>query len=313
MDKLERIDRYELDGGASFSIAPGWGCNVFSWRVNGVELMYTPPGYPAAATKITDGGNPILFPSVGRTWDRSADPPVPRVYRIYGSDKTYVMPNHGILFQSDFHKIGEERGVDSITATYELVVPEEVREENYPFDVGLVHSFTLTPSTVELKATITNNGDSPAPVAFGWHPYFRLSNAQREGVEVRLPVTREMLLTLDTNLLTGESVPTDGVFRLKPDVYYDNAFGYPNGRRMSVIDRKAGRSVHVDFGDWAELFLLYTPDGKDFVCIEPWTKGLGAFEVLNDPDWQSTDRIMVLKPGQSVTYESVFSVDFAVE
>ncbi len=313
MNKLEKIDRYDLNEGTSFSIAPGWGCNLFSWRVNGAELMYTPPGYPAAATKITDGGNPILFPSVGRTWDRTVDPPVKGVYRIRGSDKTYSMPNHGILFFCDFRKIGEEKGDDRITATYELVVPEQVREENYPFDVGMVHSFTLTPTAVELRAVITNNGDSPAPVAFGWHPYFRISNSRREGVEVRVPVTKEVLLHPDLNLPTGETADTDGVIPLRPGVDYDNAFGCPNGRCMSVIDRKAGRSVHVDFGDWAELFLVYTPAGTDFVCIEPWTKGIGAFEELRNPGWENTDRILVLQPSESVTYESVFSVEFAVE
>jgi galactose mutarotase-like enzyme len=313
MSKLDQIDKYELNDGTSFSIAPGWGCNVFSWRVNGVELMYCPPGYPAQAKKITDGGNPILFPSVGRTWDRSVDPPVRGEYRVHGSDKTYFMPNHGTVFFCEFRKVSEETGADCITATYELVVPERVREENYPFDVGMVHSFTLTPTTVELKAVITNNGPSPAPVAFGWHPYFKISNAQREGVEVRVPVTKEVLLGENTNLPTGETVDTDGIIPLKPDVYYDNAFGCTNGRRMSVIDRKAGRSVHVDFGDWAEIFLVYTPDGTDFVCIEPWSKGIGEFEQLKNPGWETTDQILVLRPGQSVTYDSVFSVEFGTE
>lgn len=313
MSKLDRVDRYELSDGTSFSIAPGWGCNLFSWRVNGTELMYCPEELLTNATKITGGGNPILFPSVGRTWDRSSGTPVASIYRVHGSDKTYFMPNHGTVFLCEFHKTSEESSSDRITATYELVVPDKVREENYPFDVGMVHSFTLTPTAVELKAIVTNNGSSPAPVAFGWHPYFRISNAQREGVEVRLPVTKAVLLGEGTNPPTGETTDTDGIIPLKPDVYYDNAFGCTNGRRMSVIDRKAGRSVHVDFGDWAEIFLVYTPNGTDFVCIEPWSKGLGAFEQLRNPGWENSDAILVLQPGESVTYEAAFSVELGTE
>ncbi len=303
------MDTYRLNDGTSFSIAPGWGCNITSWRVDGVELMYYPEGFAETAERITGAGNPILFPSVGRTWDRSVAPPIRGDYSVYGSDKKYFMPNHGTVFFCDFRKVSEEKGEDRITATYELVVPEKVREENYPFDVGMVHSFLLTPTTVELKATLTNNGDSPAPVAFGWHPYFQISSAEREGVEVRVPCAKEVVLEEVTNLPTGEYVDTDGIIPLKPDVFYDNAFGFTNGSRMSLIDRKAGHTVHVDFGDWAKLFLVYTPVGTDFVCIEPWTKGIGEFESLKNAGWEKTDSILVLQPGESVTYDAVFSVE----
>ena len=53
--------------------------------------MYCPEDLPGSAQKITGGGNPLLFPSVGRTWDHSSGVPVVGTYRIYGLDKTYFM------------------------------------------------------------------------------------------------------------------------------------------------------------------------------------------------------------------------------
>ena len=66
-------------------------------------------------------------------------------------------------------------------------MPDRVRAENYPFDVGLIQRFVFTPSSVELTAMMTNNGDVPAPVAFGYHPYFRVSSPERTGVECGCP------------------------------------------------------------------------------------------------------------------------------
>lgn len=305
---MDGIDTYKLDNGASCKIAAGWGCNLFSWKVDGKELMYCPEDLPSTAEKITGGGNPILFPSVGRTWDRSSRKPVPGLYRISGSDETYFMPSHGIVFQSKFVKTGESRSADRLIADYELIVPEKVRAENFPFDLKFIQRFTLTPTTIELRGTITNTGDSMAPAAFGYHPYFRISDAGREGVEARLPVSKRLLLTQDTVLPTGESEEADGVIDLNPDIYYDHAFCGRTGRRMSLIDRKAERAIHVDCDETFEMFVLYAPDGAEFVCIEPWTRGLGAYEHLRNPGWENGEVIPVLRPGEVRTHAVTFSV-----
>lgn len=284
---------------------------MFSWRVNGRELMYVPDGYPDAAFKITGGGNPILFPSVGRTWDRSCGAPVAGPWRLAGTDTVFSMPSHGIVYQSRFEKVEEVIDDDEATALYELKVPEAVLRDNYPFNVGLAQRFTLRTGSVELEATLTNQGCVPAPAAFGYHPYFRISNPRREGVTVRLPVAKRLLLTPDTVLFTDQSEPTDGVLRLDPDLYYDQAFGDPTGNRMSLTDEQAGHTVHVDFGEGFELFFAYAPDGAEFFCIEPWTRGLGAFEDLKDAGWESGALIPVLQPGESRTYQATFTVEGA--
>lgn len=302
-------DIYRLSDECSMSIAPGWGCNLFSWRVGGTEIMYCPPELPQNATKITGGGNPILFPSVGRTWDRSSVPPVQGFYRIHGSETNYFMPSHGILFLCEFRKLEEAVAADSITALYELILPGKVREENYPFRVGMTQKFTLTPTSIELEATVTNNGERAAPAAFGYHPYFRVSGPQRNGVETRLAVTRRLFTTEDTVLLTGESEETDGLMKLAPDVYYDHVFGSRNGYRMSLIDREAGHAIHVDYDENFELFLVYSPDGSEFVCIELWTRGLGAYERLREPGWENGEAIPVLQPGESRRLRASFTVN----
>lgn len=303
------IDRYDLANGTSCSIAVGWGCNLISWNVGGNELMYCPPELPAEATKITGGGSPLLFPAVGRTWDFSVDPPVKGNYRIFGSDKTYFMPSHGIVFRSKFVKTEEEQCSDRASALYRLDIPPKVRAENYPFDVAYSQRFTLSANTIELETVLTNNGLSPAPVAFGHHPYFRVSNPAREGVTVRLPVTKWLKLDPETILFTGESEPAQSTLKLEAGVYYDHVFAGLTGSRMSLVDKQAGRTMHVDFDENFELMTVYAPDGSEFVCIEPWTRGLGAFGELNKPGWESGKLIPVLKPGETKVLRTTYAVE----
>lgn len=305
---MSQIDTYTLSDGCSFSIARDWGCNLVSWVVDGTELMYCPEDLPATATKITGGGNPILFPSVGRTWDHSSGKPVQGNYRIYGSDKNYFMPSHGIVFLCKWRKLEESRVGDNITVSYEMSVPENVRDDNFPFNLGLALHYTLTPQSIELEAVIRNNGTVSAPAAFGYHPYFKISNPEREGVEARLAVSKQLLLTKDTILPTGETMDADGIVNMKPDVYYDNVYGNPIGKRMSLIDRKEGHTITVDYDDSFELFLVYSPDGSDFACIEPWTRGLGAYEYLREQGWEDGKRIPVLQPQEVQRHKAIFTV-----
>lgn len=250
-----------------------------------------------------------MFPAIGRTWDRGVTPPVPGNYKIFGSDKTYFMPSHGIIYLSRFVKTEEEQCGDRASALYRLDIPPKVRDENYPFDVAYSQRFTLTPKSIELETVVTNNGPTPAPVAFGHHPYFRVSNPAREGVEVRLPVTIWLKLDPETVLFTGETEPADGVLKLQAGVYYDHVFAGLTGGRMSLVDKQAGRTMNVDFDENFELMTVYAPDGSEFVCIEPWTWGLGAFGELNKPGWESGESIPVLKPGETKVLRATFGVE----
>ena len=306
---MSRVDNYVLNENASCAVAVDWGCNVFDWKVGGRQVFFCPGDYPEASWKITGGGNPLLFPAVGRTWDHSSGEPVAGKYRVHGIDQEFNIPTHGILFLCSWTKLSENHSPDSVSAAYQLVVPDKVREENYPFDVGLTAEITLRESSLDVVATEHNRDSRPAPVAFGYHPYFLISNAQRRGVKVEMPVSRHLLLTKDTVLFTGETEPANGHFDLQPSIYYDNAYDQTTGTRMALTDQEANRRILVDFDKKLELFFLFSPDGSEFVCIEPWTRGLGAFESLREPGWESGELIPVLAPGEKRSYRVVYTVE----
>ena len=52
---------------------------------------------------------------------------------------------------------------------------------------------------------------------------------------------------------------------------------------MQLVDRPAGHTINIDFDETAELLVVYAPGGADFMCLEPWTRGLGGFGALRKP------------------------------
>lgn len=297
-----------LDSKNTISLALEWGCNMYSWVCDGAEMMYCPPDYPAAAWKITGGGTPLLFPSVGRTYDMSGPEPVLGRYSIYGDDECYDMITHGFLFVCGWEVIEESKTDTSATVTLKAIIPKDIYTNRYPFDVSFFQTFTLSAGKVELTSKMVNNSDKPAPAAFGYHPYFRVSNPKRDGISVNLPVTRRLFIN-ELTQLNGKSEPSDGQMDLQPDIYYDHAFDGITARRMTLTDIIAGRKMHVDFDEKFELLFLYSPDKSDFVCIEPWSRGMGAYADLCKQGWENGKEIPVIKANEQLTYKASFVVE----
>jgi len=305
-----KIETFRLGKEASCSVAMDLGINLFSWTVKGREVLFRPEGFPGIRDQFYHGGNPILFPSVGRTWDRGKVPPRPGVYRLHPEGTEYRMPIHGILPECSWAKISQHERDEYIRAEFKLEIPKTVQRDSYPFELEYRQVFILTATALKLEADFRNLGSRPAPFAFGYHPYFALSNADRKGIEVRLPCTKRV--ALDPELLVPTGAPAEdaaGTFELEPGREYDAGFTGISGRKAELVDRQAGRTVSIDVDSHIENFVVYAPPGNPWVCIEPWTRGLGAFETLKDPGWWEAGRpLPILKPGESRKIEVYYAV-----
>lgn len=297
-----------LDPNNTITIALDWGCNMFSWKCDGHEIMYCPADYPQAAWKITGGGNPLLFPSVGRTYDLSMPEPVLGRYTICGADAYYDMITHGFLYVCDWETVDERSEGNGVSVMFKAVISDDIRRNRYPFDIDFQQTYTLFSDRVELRSMLINNSDKPAPAAFGYHPYFRVSSSTREGISVELPVKRHLFVN-ELTQLSGQTEPCNGKTDFDKDIYYDHAYDSLNGTRMTLTDTCAKHKIHVDFDPKFEMLFLYSPNGSSFVCIEPWTKGMGAYASLKDPGWESGQNIPVIKSGEHIEYKAAFIIE----
>ncbi|HEV2361836.1 MAG TPA: aldose 1-epimerase family protein [Acidimicrobiales bacterium] len=64
----------------------------------------------------------------------------------------------------------------------------------YPFDIGLIVSYSLDDAGLTVRARAGNKGTRPAPVGIGFHPYLRAAGESIDGATLTLPAERHLRL-----------------------------------------------------------------------------------------------------------------------
>ena len=289
------IDRFTV-GGAEFAIARELGCNLFSWVVDGRDVFHRPAGFPERGLPYA-GGNPLLFPAVGRTWDRSVEPSAADAYRLAGHEAPLSMPTHGFLDRCRIGPPQVDRSAEYVTLIYAVEVTDALARASYPWPVAVRLELSLTPHRVEIDLCVRNPGGEPAPYAFGAHPYLAISHPGRDGVSLALPASRAVELDPELLVPSGATRALAEAFRLDPEASYDNVFTDLSGADAVLTDRGAGRRIAVGYDGSITQLVIYSPRAAPFVCVEPWTAGLDGFSRLADPSWRDTPPLPLLAAG----------------
>ncbi len=212
--------------------------------------------------RVWAGHAPLLFPVVGSTRDD----------RILVDGKAYPMPRHGIARISRFELASTEPG----RCQWHLASNDETLA-HYPFPFSLDVSYEIAGCALQIRATVTNAGDRPMPVSFGFHPAFcwplpygqaRSAHDIRFEKKEPLPVRR-----LEHGLLgeARESSPVvEGRLALRDDLFEKDAVIFDQVQSRSVTyGAGSGPSIEVRFPEMPQLG-LWSKAGADFICIEPW-------------------------------------------
>jgi aldose 1-epimerase len=115
------------------------------------------------------------------------------------------------------------------------------------------------------------------PVAIGFHPYFRLTDAPRDEWTIAVGARTRWLLA-DNKVPTGETqpieqfMPNPGAVPLKgynlDDVFGDLVRDEPHGRATMTVMGKSQR-LDVIMGPRYRSAVIYAPAGRPFICFEP--------------------------------------------
>ncbi|NCY16418.1 MAG: aldose 1-epimerase [Actinobacteria bacterium] len=264
-------------GPSSITVLPRLGFTITSLRHHGEEYLNFHGG--AAALR---GGHTtaiaLLAPWANRL--RGPDYVVDgRVVTVVGAAGVHLdangLPIHGTMVGRSGWEVGPVDAAPdraSITAVFDAAADPEVAA-SFPFPHTIEVELVLTPAALSVTTTLTATGAVAVPVSFGWHPYLRLPDGDRDAWSLELPDRRHLeldALQLPTGAERSEAAETialegaafDDGYRLGPDRTF--ALVGPQHRLRMTFD--AGYSFAQ----------VYAPIGSAFVALEPMTASTDA-------------------------------------
>ncbi|MEU8695967.1 aldose 1-epimerase [Streptomyces sp. NPDC048665] len=215
---------------------------------------------------------------------------------------------HGFARETPFELVHSTTTADSARLLLHTTSIRPSRYPGYPFALDLEAEFTITDRELSIEIRATNVGDTTAPYATGWHPYFALSHPIDDLV---LHVPAHTLIRTDASLipLPGDAalLPLDDCpdmdFRAPKrlgdaviDACYADLAPGPDGRIETVLtDPATGEELLVwQYGGFMHVFTGDTlaRDRRASIALEPVETMTNAF---NRPEHVAA---LALEPGQ---------------
>jgi aldose 1-epimerase len=303
----EQVVLRDDESGSWTRLRPDQGANLvaFGASIGGqaIETMLQ-PGDETPSRAPEQYGAPVLFPFPNRLRAGHA--------RFGGREIQIDRPAnapwaiHGLVRNRAWRV--DEGGSTAAGASAQLAVEADAETlRQFPFPYRHAIRFTLSGLTLRLDVEATNTGAEPAPIGFGWHPYFRLpllAGKAREDAIVGVAAARQWVL--DSTLLpTGEVVaaPSERDFRtpraLGPTFLDDVYTGVllEGGESICRLGSDvSGPSLTVAAGPTFRDWVVYAPPTRPTICFEPYTCPTDAFNLAE----RGIDvGVIVLRPGET--------------
>ncbi|MFN0034469.1 MAG: aldose 1-epimerase [Saprospiraceae bacterium] len=274
--KNTRFDLRSPLTGNGFSIVPAVGANVLDIQFGGQSIL---DGY--ATPEELDAGkwgkSSILFPFPNRLDEGK--------YKWLGEQYQFPLNNaatgnaiHGFVRSEPFEP--EYFFLAKTCASIRCFFDYAGDRAYYPFPFSMEIEFTIHDSgKFEMAVEVQNLHNHAIPVGFGWHPYFRLTEAANRHA-LQLPPCEKV--SIDHRML-----PTGGraqfndfqTLRLVEDAVLDNCFHNSKtagNYQMALHGDGSQLTVKAAIGQFP-FFQVFTPPHRESIALEPMTCNVDAF------------------------------------
>jgi galactose mutarotase-like enzyme len=267
----QTLSRWQV-GNSTFLALPEKGARLMNWNItlgdgSVRDVLYWPEDADFNEIAKVRGGNPILFPFNGRTFDHGD------IFFWRGADGVRrPMPIHGIARQGAFALVhADPRG---FVAQF---VPGDEARTCFPFKYDFVVTYRFEPFGFTCEFALTNLGTEPLPWSAGHHFYFTVpwtEGTTRSDYIIRLPAGKRMRQDSTGALVAGPQLSTDENLGNPAliDTFHtalkgnEAVFG-EKGRPGDVIVRLGADKVPPPDA----LFVTWTlAEESPFYCVEPW-------------------------------------------
>jgi aldose 1-epimerase len=291
------------EDGLEAAFVPGTGMVGCSLRHRGAELLGQRGGLRAYVAERKTMGIPLLYPWANRlaAWrfalagrEVDIDPDATPLRRDANG-----LPMHGLLSAAAGWRVErhEPTSDGAVLAARLEFAADGVLMAAFPFAHELLLEATVRGEELTIATTVRATGDTPVPIAFGFHPYLRLPGVAREEWSVEIPV-RERLRLDPAMLPTGEREPVTVAPGPLGSRTFDDAYVAPPGGAAFALEG-GGRRIELAFETGYPFAQVFAPAEDDVIAFEPMTAPTNAL-VDGGPE------LTLLAPGES--YRAAFSI-----
>lgn len=165
-----------------------------------------------------------------------------------------------------------DAGPHALRARFDFAArPDLLASFPFPHELGI--DAEIDGASLTITTTLVASGDRAVPVAFGYHPYFRLPGQPRPEVRLRLPARRHLELD-ERQLPTGSARTEDAEDALIGSRVFDDHYELADDRDLSLSG--GGRRLVVTLHEGYRYAQVFAPPAADFVCLEPMTAPINA-------------------------------------
>jgi aldose 1-epimerase len=266
--------------------APQYGARLLKWKTKGRDIIYWPEEVNWFQASKIRGGNPILFPFVGRVHlgDRQG---------FWQDDKgnTYPMQQHGFCRDAEFFFVQDPNDGEN-TVRMRLEASQGTRKV-YPYDFAFDVVYELGENELICTFKINNIGKEDMIYYAGHHFYFAMDHKDRADWQLNLPCQQWAY-----HLPEGEvayEFATHETTSFADKKLWNRLHVKPKSHEVTWENAKIGQKLQIELDPtvwpcvttWAEF------DESDYYCIEPWQSVPNATE--------TGKYLRLLAPGQQET------------
>ena len=260
-------------GPSTFLARPQAGARLMNWNITMSDgsvrdVIYWPEDADLDRFAKVRGGNPLLFPFSGRTFNTGK-------IGEWKDQKGVVrpMPTHGFARDGDFEIV--ELHESGFTAK---LVPDEIAQAAYPFEYSFTVRYEFSDISLRVYFSLENKGDTPfyglPGIIFTSHsPGTR--TLERKDYRYQIPAKKcfthgpdgklhPVAKGWDKDLSFGNPANTD---RIYTKLTGDSARFGPNGGEEDIAVRILG---DFDGASGYNAFVVWTEQqDSPFYCVEP--------------------------------------------
>lgn len=266
---LTPFETVVLEAGESRAVlAPPRGGILTRLTLQGRELLFLDEATLLDPSKNIRGGNPVLFPSPG--------PLVNERFEYEGV--TGTMKQHGFARQLPWTVDSVSKAEAKLSLTSDATTLAQ-----YPWPFRIAFRYALTEASLRIEQNFQNTGTTPMPFAAGFHPYFRVADADKAVATIPTRSTQGF------DNVTKTIVPVEGPIDLTANEVDLHLIDH--GSSEAQLDVAKQKSIAIRCSSEFQRWVVWTLKGKDFVCVEPWTAAANA---LN-----TQAQLTVVAPGET--------------